>query len=263
MKRIILIFSLVCSFQVFSQTRCDIQNHYGDFMKISKKNHNGKEYLAITVVGVDTQYCFANYVNRNSFPLYSLWCECCPSYKQDNLIQIEDSLALQSAFTAVLQNDSVFNSTMQEITAKVIDKTIPKDTITMNTLLNTAVKYFYVLKITEDGYYVGKVCGGLNGIAETETIRKPFIETFALASIIEHYTDEEYNMYNELVNVTSELYKINLGLDNKERLLRARGAVFMQMFYNQKLRDMLRYEYEQQKEYLTFVLRGETSTKKE
>ena len=36
MKRIILIFSLVCSFQVFSQTKCDIQNHYGDFIIIKK-----------------------------------------------------------------------------------------------------------------------------------------------------------------------------------------------------------------------------------
>ena len=263
MKHIILIFSLVCSFQVFSQTRCDIQNHYGDFMKIKKESYNGKEYLAVRVVSVDTQYCFANYVNRNSFPLHSLWSSFCPSYKQDNLIQIKDSLALQSAFVAVLQEDSLFNSIMQEITSKVINKTVPKDTITMNTLLNIAVKYFYVMKITDEGYYVGKVCGGLNGIAETETVRKPFIEAFTSSSILKHYAGEEYNMYDELVNVITELYKVNLGIDTKERLLRARGAVFMQMFNNQKLRDMLCYEYEQQKEYLTFVLRGETSTKKE
>ena len=48
---------------------------------------------------------------------------------------------------------------------------------------------------------------------------------------------------------------MNLGVDKEERLLRARGAVFMQMFYNQKLRDMLLYEYEHKKDYLPFVLR--------
>jgi hypothetical protein len=61
-------------------------------------------------------------------------------------------------------------------------------------------------------------------------------------------------MYDEFVNAIKELYKINLGVDKEERLLRARGAVFMYMFHNQKLRDMLLYEYENKKEHLPFVL---------
>jgi hypothetical protein len=229
-----------------------MQSHYGDFMKVTKE----KGYVERMFVKVDSRYCFADYVNNNLKHLNFLtFYFICPSCNPKDLMNI-DSLSLQSAFIAVLQKDSVFNAVMLELTEKVIEKTVPKDTITMNTLLNSAVKFFYVYKITEDGYYAGKVCEVLNGLAETESVRKPFVEAFALASIIEHYVDEEYNMYNELANAIKELYKINLGVDNKERLLRARGAVFMQMFYNQKLRDMLLYEYKQQKEYLPFVLRG-------
>ena len=254
MKKFILIVSLAGSIQAFSQTKCDIQNHYGDFIKISKENHKGKEYLYPEVVTVDTQYCFADYVNNNPLYAHYFLTSFCPSYKQDNLINIKDSLALQSAFISVLQEDSLFSAIMQELTEKVFDKSVPKDTITMNTLLNIAVKYFYLPRITEEGHYVGKVCGGLNGLAETETIRKPFIEAFASTAIIKHYNSKEYNMYNEFGNALGELYKINLGVDNNERLLRARGAVFMQMFHNQELRKMLLYEYELQKEYLPFVL---------
>jgi len=255
MKKFILIVSLAGSIQAFSQTKCDIQNHYGDFIKVRKENYNGKEYLNRGFVKVDSQYCFANYINNNLHRLRFLtFSFISPNYYyQNDLINIEDSL-LQSAFVSVLQQDTVFNAVMQELAEKVIDKTVPKDTITMNTLLNTAVKFFYVYKITEDGHYAGKVCEVANGLAETETERKPLIEAFALASIIEHYTDKEYNMYNELGHAITELYKLNLGVDKKERLLRAKGAVFMQMFYNQKLRDMLLYEYERQKEYLPFVL---------
>jgi len=256
MKKFILIVSLAASFQAFSQTKCDIQNHYGDFIEIKKGNHKGKDYLNPELITVDAKYCFADYVNKYPLYMYYFLTSFCPSYTQDkdNLINIKDSLALQSAFITVLQEDSLFSTIMQELTEKVFDKSVPKDTITMNTLLGIAAKYFYVLKISEEGHYVGKVCSGINGIAETEAVRKPFIEAFASTAILKHYYSKEYNMYNELVHAIKDLYKINLGIDNNERLLRARGALFMQMFYNQKLRDMLLYEYERQKEYLPFVL---------
>ena len=67
MKQFILVISIVFSFQVFSQTKCDIQSHYGDFIKISKKTYNGREYIGRDYVKVDNQYCFADYVNNNLF----------------------------------------------------------------------------------------------------------------------------------------------------------------------------------------------------
>jgi hypothetical protein len=256
MKQFILVVCVVFSLNGFSQIKCDMQNHYGDFIKLTKKNSTNDEYLSQDVVKVDSQYCFADYVNNNLRHIeYLIW-HFCPNYSfcKDSLKKIKDSLALQSAFNAVMQEDSLFNAVMLELTTKVIDKTVPKDTITMEKLLNIAVKYFYVPKITEQGYYVGKVCSMINGIKETEQERKPFLEAFSWVSISKHYYGKEYNMQDELASAIKELYKLNLGVDEKERLLRARGAVFMQMFYNKKLRDMLLYEYENKKEYLPFVL---------
>ena len=255
MKQFILVLGIAFSVQVFSQETCDIQRYYGDFIKITKKNNGKKDYLYREFVKVDSQYCFADYVNNNLLYVDFFTSFCSNCRKDDLLIHIDDSIELQSAFIAMLQEDSLFNAVMQELTAKVINKTVSKDTITMDALLNIAVKYFYVQKITEEGYYAGKVCWGINGILETEQERKPFIEAFAGVSIVTRYYDKTYNMQNELVNTIKELYNVNLGVDKEERLLRARGAVFMQMFYNQKLRDMLLYEYEHKKDYLPFVLR--------
>jgi len=255
MRKFILGVSMAFSVQVFSQTNCDIQNHYGDFIKITKKTYNGKEYFNYPVVRVDSRYCFADYVNNNIKYIEYFIESFFPNKKKDDLLKIDDSLTLQSAFNAVMQEDSLFNAVMLELTAKVIDKTIPKDTITMNTLLNIAVKYFYVWKITEDTAYSYKLCSWFNGIRETEPVRKPFIEAFAFFSIFTDYFNPKYNIHNELENAIRELYKMNLGVDKEERLLRARGAVFMYMLHNQKLRDLLLYEYENKKEYLPFVLR--------
>lgn len=61
-------------------------------------------------------------------------------------------------------------------------------------------------------------------------------------------------MYNEFVKAIKELYKVNLGIDRNEKLLRAQGAMFLLMRNNENLRMMLKEEYDQQKEYLPFVL---------
>jgi hypothetical protein len=143
---------------------------------------------------------------------------------------------------------------MTDLVSKTIDRKIPKDTISMDKLLNVAVKYFSIMRLTDEGHYVGKVCVGLNDIKKTENERKPFIEAFSFSSILKHYQSEEYSMYDEFVEAIKELYKVNLGIDKDEKLLRAQGAMFLLMRNNENLRKMLKSEYEKQKDYLPFIL---------
>lgn len=124
----------------------------------------------------------------------------------------------------------------------------------MDKLLNVAVKYFSIMRLTDEGYYVGKVCVGLNDIKKTESERKPFTEAFSFSSILKHYQSEEYSMYDEFVKAIKELYKVNLGIDKNEKLLRAQGAIFLLMRNNENLKKMLKSEYEKQKDYLPFIL---------
>jgi hypothetical protein len=144
---------------------------------------------------------------------------------------------------------------MSDLVAKTIEKSIPKDSISMDKLLNVAVKYFSILKITEDGYYAGKVCTGLNDIKKTEKVRKPQLEAFCFSSIMKYYQGTEFNMYDEFVKSIKELYKINLGVDRSERLLRAQGAMYFLMRNSENLKKMLRSEYELNKVILPFALK--------
>ena len=61
-------------------------------------------------------------------------------------------------------------------------------------------------------------------------------------------------MHNELVQGIRELYKVDLGINEEERLLRAQGAMYMFMRNNLALKEMLRYEYENKQESLPFIL---------
>ncbi|HLW39886.1 MAG TPA: hypothetical protein VKX31_05815 [Brumimicrobium sp.] len=148
----------------------------------------------------------------------------------------------------------MFNSVMTTLVKKTVDEELPKDTVTMNELLNIAVKYFSISRVTKEGDYVGRVCVGLNDIKSTEDVRKPYLEAFAFSSIMKHYQSDEYSLRIEFTNAMKELYAVNLGIDLEERFLRAQGAMFFLMRNNNVLKEVLISEYEKQKKYFPFVL---------
>lgn len=256
MKKTILstIILTLITIQGYGQKQCDIKTHYEDFISVQKSIYNEKAYLIKRVVETQKKSCFSDLVNNNPMFIDYLLTNFSSNANYQNLIELADSVAIRNRYFNDLKKDSLFNSVMTDLVNKTIDKKIPKDTISMDKLLNVAVKYFSIMRLTDEGHYVGKVCVGLNDIKKTESERKPFIEAFSFSSILKHYQSEEYSMYDEFVKAIKELYKVNLGIDKDEKLLRAQGAMFLLMRNNENLKKMLKSEYEKQKDYLPFVL---------
>ena len=259
MKKIVLttIILTFISIHSYGQKHCDIKTHYEDFILVQKSIYNEKAYLIKSVVETQKKSCFSDLVNSNPKFIDYLLTNFSSNANYQNLLEYTDSLEMRDKFFIDLQQDSLFNLVMSEFVSKTIDKKIPKDTISMDKLLNVAVKYFSIMRLTDEGYYVGKVCVGLNDIMKTESKRKPFIEAFSFSSILKHFQSEEYGIYDEFVNSIKELYKANhdyLGIDKDERLLRAQGAMFFLMRNNETLKKMLKSEYEKQKDFLPFIL---------
>ena len=256
MKLLLLIFTLTFfNTIVFSQNDCDIKNEYQKIFKINKVSNSDREYLYETVNVIDSNSCFSDLVNNNKKYIEYLQKHFNNKINYQTLKLIKDTTELQSKFIESLKNDSVFNNTMNILTAKITNKSqfIP-DTISMDDLLNVAVKYFYIRKLSAKGYYAGKICTGINGIKETEKERKPQIEAFAFSTIMDNIQGKKYNMYNELLKGIKELYKLNLGINEEEKLLRAQGAMYMFMRHNENLKKLLISEYENKKQYLPFIL---------
>ena len=256
MKRLLLILSIgLITVNSFSQNNCNIEEQYQKIFKIEKQKYGEREYLVKTVNRVDSNSCFSDLVNNNGQYIDYLRTHFSDKSNYKELMNINDTIELQNEFIKSLENDSTFNVVMNKLTEKITNKDqyIP-DTISMNELLNIAVKYFSIIRITEKGYYSGKICTGINGLKQTEKIRKPQVEAFCFTTIFNNYRGEQFNMYNEFVKGIKELYKINLGIDDDDRLLRAQGAMYMFMRSNEKLRELLISEYENKKKYLPFIL---------
>ena len=255
MKRLIIILTiLIITINSYSQNNCNIIQEYSNIFKIERKIYGEHEYLYISVNKLEKNNCFSDLVNDNPQYIDYLRLNFANNI-MDTLETINDSIKLQNEFINLLQKDSSFNNIMIRLSNKTLKKTefIP-DTVSLDKLLNIAVKFFSIIKITDEGYYVGKVCAGINSLDQTEKERKPHIEAFCFSTILTNYQNEQFNIYNEFVKSIKELYIINLGIDKNDRLLRAQGAMFMLMRNNDILRELLIFEYQQKKDYLPFVL---------
>lgn len=242
------------SMQGIGQQKCEIKDYYEDFILVQKSIFNENAFFTKRVVESQKESCFSEFVNKNTLFVDYLLTNFSSNANHKNLLELNDSIAIRNKYFKDLKSDSLFNSVMTDLIDKTIDNKIPKDTISMDELLNMAVKFFSINRLTGEGHYVGKVCVGLNSIKKTDSERKPFIEAFSFASIMKHYQSDEYSMNDEFIKAIKELYKVNLGIDKNEKLLRAQGAMFLLMRNNENLKKMLRSEYEKQKNMLPFIL---------
>jgi len=254
MKSIIQIMLIFSFTAIWAQTECSIYNYYGDFLKIEKVKHGDSEYVRKSVNPIKNECCVKDLVNNNILYIDYFLTHFLTGKDYLDLKSIEDSLEMQLMFEKKLVKDSSFNSLMIEFADKTINNKLEKDSVGIDYVLNIAVKYFAILRITDEGNFSTSICTGFNLIKQTEPERNPHIEAFAFSSVIKNLNSEEYNLYKDFVSFVKNIYKLNLGTEKNERLLRAQGAIFMAMRENSKLREMLIEEYKEKKEFLPFIL---------
>lgn len=237
---------------LFAQKSGNISKQYADIFKITKQKYGEKEFLIKSIQKLPKKHCLATLVNENTQFFHYLCTHFAPNVTKEKLLHYKDSTTLQKQFILLLEEDSTFFHTMNALNQK--SPTFRIDTISVNELLNIAVKFFSITKLTEKGYYVGKVCTSINGLKQTESKRNPHLEAFCFATIFTHYTNEKFNLHQEFTKGMKALYTINLGINDKEKLLRAQGAMYMFMKNNNTLKTLLLIEYEKKKDFLPFVV---------
>lgn len=237
-----------------SQVPCDITNHYADFIQIKRHDDGRRKFISKQVFKPVQAQCFSDLVSDNTMFIYYLVSGFTSDANHEALMEITDDAALQQAYFADLSVDTMFNSIMKTWVEKAIDHSLPKDTISMDALMNVAVKFFSVIRVMDDGTFIGKVGAGLYDIKKTLSKRAPFLEAFVWTSISANQDNQAYQLNEEFNKAIQALYKIELGIDPTERVFRAQGAMYFIMKDNVHLRDMLKDEYKKHEKFLPFVL---------
>lgn len=248
--RALIILSL-CLLPLIAQAQCDIVSQYGDFITIEKANYKGNDYLTKKAIATPEGHCLSSLIDINLTYINYLITNFSDNQNYGQLLAISDSVARQAEYIRQLQQDETFNAAMKQLANGTINQG-DKETFSTDEILNIAVKYFSIPSLNGD-YYSGKICTGINDIKSTEKIRNPQLEAFCFSSIIQSATKPGSELIQEFTSEVRELYKVNLGVNKKERLLRAQGALFMTMRNNTYLRTLLKEEYDRRKEQLPFV----------
>ncbi|MCB0756297.1 MAG: hypothetical protein KDB98_11930 [Flavobacteriales bacterium] len=131
------------------------------------------------------------------------------------------------------------------------------DTLSLDELLDVAIKFFPVLDIDENNHLIGQMCVSKTLHSQTDSTLDKRLESFCRGVIYSNLNGKEFDIYSEYVNTLTEVSKMNLGLAKEDRLLRAQGAVMMAMKLNNKLRQLFQQEYTKQKHMLHFLLKEE------
>ena len=259
MKHILLAALLLLASSVIAQKhpKCDLIDHYGDIFRAEYYADGDYKAVSTFTDSLPEDHCLAPLINPNvTYVNYFLTHY--GNIDQEALMQLaDDSVKLQKHFIKDLKANAEFNGLMQTFAARYFDPAIaPKDSLKMDKVLNIAVKFFNIHKITPEGNYAIKVCVGISGIKTTEAVRNPQLEAFCFAAIFKHYQSSQFDLKAAFTKAAKELYKVNMGIDEKERQLRAQGAMYFLMRENPVLREVLLYEYGLKAGYLPFVIVG-------
>jgi len=233
----------------FAQNKEDIFNDYTIFLEV--KQYEQTPYIKIKEV--DSNVLNAACVNEQPYFWDFLLTNYTEGLDYETLAQAPDTLVQQKAVMDQIQKDKIFTPIVQAYREKVIHHTQAKDTVSMDEILNVAVKFFNLTGVTPVGYS-SRICVGINALKQTEKKRSPYLEAFAFDAIINNLNNERYPFYDDFIQSVHNVYKLNLGIDEQEQLLRAQGAIFVQMFQSIELQKLILEEYERKKNILPFYL---------
>jgi hypothetical protein len=175
-----------------------------------------------------------------------------------------DAAALDKAYIAALQQDSVFNKAFIQMAghflasknSQIKGETFNKDTLTMDELAGVAAKFFHADAVGADGNIKWKIGAGIDNMAQLQGASKPIAEAFSYATILTSY-NKSAGLKNDFLQGASQVQgeqKVVVGSISDSTLVAVRKGVNDFMANSASLKQVLQQEYETKKDVLDFVL---------
>jgi hypothetical protein len=175
-----------------------------------------------------------------------------------------DAAALDKAYIAALQKDSVFNKAFIEMAGhylvsknnEIKGETFTKDTLSMDDLAGIAAKFFHADAVGTDGNIKWKIGAGINNMAQLQQTSRPIAEAFSYAAILTNY-NKSAGLKNDFLQGASQVQgeqKVVVGSISDSTLMAVRKGVNDFMANSASLKQVLQQEYEAKKDVVNFVL---------
>ena len=159
----VLFLIVLYSYTSYAQNNCNIIEAYDQIFSLKTEHYKDDMFFVKEAKTINYEHCYADFVNNNHGYLNYLLINFSNYFRYTELKLGGDSLELQQTFIKKLSSDSLFNAQMLLLEKKhTLKDGFKPDTLSINEVLNVAVKFFSVIGITDRGHYQGKVCTGIN-----------------------------------------------------------------------------------------------------
>lgn len=159
-----------------------------------------------------------------------------------------------------LKNDSLFIETLHKISINSEKPIDEKRTYKFNDVMDIASNFVMIDKVTSQGNYGIKICTGINALEKTQPKRYADIEAFCFNAIYDYFQKNKSTFSDLVKEQIITISKLELGVDEQERILRAQGALMILMFNNERFRNVIISDYEQHKDILPFKIENQNYT---
>ncbi|GAB4170850.1 MAG: hypothetical protein Kow00108_05060 [Calditrichia bacterium] len=187
---------------------------------------------------VHQQYYYLNYLlyNVSSYDIKQLKAYCSDKHRLDSIFYhyLNTSPSFKEAY---LSSCSRYYSA-KGVTIQGIPIKSGRDTIFVSDLLTIAVRFFYPDRIENDSIK-GRICVGINGLKDYTQRNYP-AEAFVFSAIFNQIVNnDQFGVYQKYKNTMHLLSSLRLSNDQEKTLERARGALWMELYQFEPLKQAL------------------------
>lgn len=266
MKNYLLLLFSVVSLCAFSQKK-SIEGEYDKLFSLNVFEDNGRIHSNMQVNEIDPSHPLAGLVNDNKLYVDYILTNYTSISKEkiNELAAIKDSAERSQEFLKILKSDEVFNKYFSSMVKYYLGNDSKeysyksetfnkKETISLDSLVSIASHFFYLTRITPRGCH-WFVCVGKNGYRNTKKEdSSPLIEAFCFNSVMGNIFSEKYQYKQDYDSSKNAITPEKFEGTQEEKMEEMRNIMYRDMQNSKSLRDMLREEYMEKKERLSFIL---------
>lgn len=235
----------------------EVKGKYGEFIIAYKKTAVGRTYIDKKVVEPTNDTLLASFVSNNR-NLIELVTTNYLSVSSDELVNIKDSLKLQAKFAALIKEDALVNKYFLPFLCAYYQSSgytvegwkTAKPVYSFDEMIDVAIKFFELKDIDSRGNFKTRIGISEDGLVKTLDQRKPLLEIYCLNVI----KKQNYQAYQALNKARKAAEKLQLGLNESDRLLRAEGAIYALISQDERFRALLKAAYDKNATTLPFII---------